>query len=76
MQKRLDTETGVNKPFENVSCQGPIQDFFRERAPIFVTFSSKVFYGRVNFKQLKYQKRLQEGPIACSPGKFLKICIL
>ena len=76
MQRRLDTETGVNKLFENVSCQGPIQHFFRERATIFVTFSSVVFLGGVNFKQLKYQKGLQEGPIACFPGKFLKICIL
>ena len=76
MQRRLHTETGENKPFENVLCQGPIQHYFREGAPIFVTFSSVVFFGRVNFKQLKYQKRLQGGPIACSPGKFLKICIL
>ena len=58
MQRRLDAETGVNKPFENVSCQGSIQHFLRERAPIFVAFSSVFFFGRVNFKQLKYQKRL------------------
>ena len=78
MQIRLDTETGVNKPFKKVSCQGSraYSAFFREGAPIFVTFSSVVFFGRVNFKQLKYQKRLQEGPKACSPEKFLKICIL
>ena len=43
MHRRLDTETGVNMPFENVSCQGPIQHFFREGAPIFVTFSSVIF---------------------------------
>ena len=43
MHRRLDTETGVNKPFENVSCQGPNQHFFREGAPIFVTFSSVAF---------------------------------
>ena len=53
MHRRLDTETGVNKPFENVSCQGPIQLFFRERAPIFDTFLSVVFFSRVNFEQLK-----------------------
>ena len=76
MRRRLDTETDVNKLFENVLCQGPIQHFFWEGAPIFVTFSSAVYLGRVNLKQLKYQKRLQEGPIACSPGKILKICIL
>ena len=56
MHRCLDTETGVKKPFENVSCQGPIQHFFREGAPIFVTFLSVVFFGRVNFKQLKYHK--------------------
>ena len=31
------------KPFENVSCQGVCRIFFREGAPIFVTFSSVVF---------------------------------
>ena len=29
MQIRLDPETGVNKPFENVSCQGRIQNIFQ-----------------------------------------------
>ena len=43
MQGRYDPETGVNKPFEIVSCQGRIQIFFREGAPNFVTFSSVVF---------------------------------
>ena len=43
MQRRLDPETGVNKPFENVLCQGRIQNFFRERVKIFVTFSNVVF---------------------------------
>ena len=77
MHGRLDTETGVNrpKPFENVSCQGPIQHFFREGHQ-FCHFFKHSFFGRANFKQLKNQKRLQEGPIACYPGNFLKICIL
>ena len=28
MQRRLNSKTGVNKPFENVSCQERIQKFF------------------------------------------------
>ena len=38
-------ETGVHKPFENVSCQGRnlFRNFFREGASNFVTFSSVVF---------------------------------
>ena len=28
MQRRLNSKTGGNKPFENVSCQGHIQKFF------------------------------------------------
>ena len=43
MQRRLDPETGVNKLFENVSCQERISNFFRKWAPISVTFSSVVF---------------------------------
>ena len=52
MQRRVDLEMGVNKPFENVSCQGPIQHFFRERAPIFVTFSSVVFLAQLVLSNL------------------------
>ena len=52
MQRRLDTVTGVNKPFENVSCQGPLQHFFRMRAPIFVTFSSVVFSAKLILSNL------------------------
>ena len=48
----------ISHPFENVSCQGRIQIFFREGAPILVTFSSVAFFDRYNFKQRKYQKRL------------------
>ena len=44
MQRRLDPETDVNKPFENISCQGRIQNFFREGVLIFVTFSSVIFF--------------------------------
>ena len=52
MQRRLDTETSVNKPSENVSCHGPIQHFFRKRAPIFVTFSSVVFSAKLILSNL------------------------
>ena len=53
IQRRLDPETGVNKPFENVSCQGRVQIFFQEGASHFVTFLSVFFSGKFTFKQLK-----------------------
>ena len=31
MQKRLDPETSVNKPFENVLCEGANSQIFSER---------------------------------------------
>ena len=43
MQRRLNSETGVNKPFENVSCQGRIQKFFEGRGINFRLFSSVIF---------------------------------
>ena len=43
MQRRLNPEKSVNKPLENVSCQGRIQNFFQGGDTIFVTFSSVVF---------------------------------
>ena len=58
MQKRLNSETRVNKPFENVSCQGRIQKFFEGGTSIFVTFFKRVSSGGVIFKLLKCQKRL------------------
>ena len=57
MQRRLDPETGGIKPFENVSCQGRIQKFFQGGTIKFCHFSS-VFFGRFDFKQFQYQKRL------------------
>ena len=56
MQRRLDPETGVNKPFENVSGKRRIfKIFFREVVPILVIFFNAAFFDRVNFKQRKYQ---------------------
>ena len=42
MQKRLDPETGVIKPFENV-FMFEFGIFFREGASIFVTFQAYFF---------------------------------
>ena len=44
MLRRLDSETAVHKPSENVSCQGRIQNFFQGRAQKFRHFSSVVFF--------------------------------
>ena len=52
MQRRLDPETGVNKFFENASCQGRIQNFFQKGAPIFVTYSSAVFSAELILRKL------------------------
>ena len=58
MQRRLDPETGVNKPFENVSCYRRIQKFFQGGGTNFRHFSCVVFFDRFDFKQLESQKRL------------------
>ena len=47
MRRRSNPKTGVNKPFENVSGQRRIQNLFQGRAPIFVTFQTFFFFGRV-----------------------------
>ena len=60
--RRLDPKTGVSKPFENVSCQVRIQNFFQRGASNFVTFSNEVFSRRVNVKQFcSVQKKMTLG---------------
>ena len=51
MQRRLDPETGVSKPFENVSCQGHIQNFFQRERTNFLHFFNRSFFGRLNFSK-------------------------
>ena len=48
--RRLDSENGVNKPFEKVSCQGRIQNFFGRSNKCFFKL---IFFGWVNFKQIE-----------------------
>ena len=52
MQRRLDPETGANKPFENVSCQGRIQNFFQGGDTNFRHFFKRIFFGRCSIKHL------------------------
>ena len=47
MQKRLDPETGVNKPFENISCQGRIQNFFQGGGTNFRHFFKRNFFRQI-----------------------------
>ena len=55
MQRRLEPEMGVNKPFENVFMSGAYSEFFSGRRHYnFRHFSSVVFFDRFDFKQLKY----------------------
>ena len=70
----VDAEKSVNKPFENVVCLRRNQKFLKEGTSNFNIFSSVVFSGRINLKQVEEQKK--NGPGACSPEKFLKIHIL
>ena len=44
MQRHLDPETGVNKPFQNVSCQGRIQNFFQGESTKFCHFFKRNFF--------------------------------
>ena len=44
IQRRLDPETGVNKPFEKVSCQGRIQNFFLGGGIKFRHFFKRSFF--------------------------------
>ena len=75
MLRRLTSETGVNKPFENVSRQGRVQNFFQGGSINFRHCFKGVFSGRVIFKQFKCQLTLR-GSGGMLPRKFLKICIL
>ena len=70
MQRCLDLDMDVNKPFENVSYQGRIQNFFREGAPIFDTFLRVLFFSRVNFKQ--HIKTTVGGSVGMLPRKFFE----
>ena len=71
--RRLGSRNDVKKPFENVLCQGRIQIFFLG-APnlIFLCRFFRWSYFEANCRT----KTAQEGPGACSPGKFLNIYIL
>ena len=44
MQRRLNSKTGVNKPFENVSCQKSIQKFFEGEGINFCHFFQAYFF--------------------------------
>ena len=57
---RLDLDKGVNKPFENVSCQRRIQNFFTGEHQILTLFK-RIFCGRVDLMQIEEQKWLLRG---------------
>ena len=44
MQRRLDPETDVNKPFKSVSCQGRIQKFFQGGGTKLYHFFKRSFF--------------------------------
>ena len=47
MQRRLDSETGLNKPFENVSGQGRAHKLFQGGGTNFRHFFERSFFGEV-----------------------------
>ena len=53
MQRRLNSETGVSKPFENAPCLERIQKFFEGGGINFRHFFNRIFSGKVNFKHFK-----------------------
>ena len=76
MQRCLDPEKGVNKPFENVFMSGAYSKFFQGGGTNFRHFSSVVFSTNLILSNLSTKNVSMEGPGAYSPGKFLKICTL
>ena len=77
MQRCLNSETGVNKLFENVSCQGRIQKFFEEEGINFRHFFQAYFFPAELFLSNSSAKNDSKGsPGVCSRENFLKTCIL
>ena len=74
MQSCLDLETGVNKPFKNVSCQRRFQNFFQEGAPVFgfATFSSIIFFGDLILSNLSTKNDSRGVQGHATPQKFSK----
>ena len=72
MQTRLDPKTGVNKPFENILCQGVFRIFFREGTPIFVTSSSAFFPADLILSNLSAKNDSGGGVRAAMAEAFLK----
>ena len=60
MQRRLNSETAVNKPFENVSCQGRIQKFFQGGGTNFRHFSSVFFPAELILSNLNAKNDFRE----------------
>ena len=52
MQRHLDPETGVYKPFENVFMSGVYSEVFLGRRHQFSSLFKRNFFDRLNFKQL------------------------
>ena len=52
MHKRLDPETGVDKPFESVFMSGAYSEFFSKRGHQILSLFKRSFFDRFNFKQL------------------------
>ena len=76
MQRRLDPETGVIKPFENVSCQGRNQKFFQGGGTNSRHFSKRRFFPADLILSNSSTKNNSRGSEGMLPRKISKICVL
>ena len=72
MQRRLNSETGVNKPFENVSCQGRIQKFFEGRGINFCHFFQAYCFRKSYFQAFSVPKTTLGGSGGMLPWKIFE----
>ena len=76
MQRRLDPETGVNKPFENVFMSGAYSEYFQGRGTNFCHFSSVFFSADLILSNLSNKNDSRGVQGHAPPENFLKICVL
>ena len=72
MQKHLDPETGVNKPFENVSWQGrrPSQNFLGREHQFSSLFQAQFFSAELILSNLNIKKNSRGVRDHVPPEKF------
>ena len=72
MQKRINSETGINKSFKNVSCQGCVQEFFEGGSSILSLFSNVFFPAELFLSSLSAKNDSRGVRGACFPWKIFE----